>query len=372
MDGLGRPTRFANLVGRSLQREAFMLLDVGCSSGIDAGWRSFGSRLSAYGFDPNIAECRRLASMETNSNVRYIPAFVDVPRDHPFVQKKADRPHFGRNPWNRLSVARSIEIIAGDANSLSESERTRLNLWQKAELADPLKPVYLINFLDENNISDIDFIKIDVDGADFGILSSLDSCFETHHVLGVGLEVNFVGSDAETDHTFHNTDRFMRSQGFDLFGLSVRRYSNKSLPAKYLYFRPDQSESGRPLQGDALYMRDAASPEMSVLAGGLSDEKLAKLAAIFSLFQLPDCAAEVLLRFRPTISRVVDVDQSLDLLAEQAQMDLGRNLSYRNYMAAYEANSPIFYRNRLWPVSEAPRLVRRGIRMIKDRLARGV
>jgi Methyltransferase FkbM domain len=371
MDGLGRPTPFAKVVGPQLHHESFTLFDVGCSSGLDEGWRSFGPKLRAYGFDPNIAECRRLAALERNPNVRYIPAFVDVPPDHAFVKRKADRPHFSRNPWDRLSVARSIEVIAGDASSLSGSDKTRLNLWQKTELADPNKPIYLASFATDNDITDIDFVKIDVDGADFAILSSLDSCFDLYNILGVGLEVNFVGSEAETDHTFHNTDRFMRSHGFDLFGLSVRHYSNKSLPGKYIYFTPAQSEFGRPLQGDALYLRDIVSPEASALADRLSDEKLAKLAAIFSLFQLPDCAAEVMLRFRPRLSRIVDVDRSLDLLAEQAQMDLGRHLSYRSYMAAFEANSRMFYRSRLWPLSEGPRFVRRSYRMVRDRLSRG-
>ena len=53
-------------------------------------------------------------------------------------------------------------------------------------------------------------IKIDVDGADFDILQTLSDSLMRLNVLAVGLEVNFVGSPDETDHTFHNTDRFMR------------------------------------------------------------------------------------------------------------------------------------------------------------------
>src|ERR1700682_2541074 len=190
MEGLGRPTSFAKLVGRTLEHESFTLLDVGCSGGLDEAWRSFGPKLRAFGFDPNLAECARLASIESNPNVRYIPSFVAVPPDHAFAQKKGDQPDFSRNPWSRLSVARSLEIIAANASSLSESDTTKFNLWQKTELADPDKPVYLASFVKDNEVADIDFVKIDVDGADFGILSSLDTVLETHNVLGVGLEVN--------------------------------------------------------------------------------------------------------------------------------------------------------------------------------------
>src|SRR4029077_12660398 len=116
MDGLGRPTSFAKLVGRQLQRETFTLIDVGCSRGLDEAWRSFGPKLRAFGFDPNIAECKRLASLEQNPNVRYIPSFVGVPPDHAFMRRKGDRPYIGRNPWDRLGVVRSLEIIAGNAH----------------------------------------------------------------------------------------------------------------------------------------------------------------------------------------------------------------------------------------------------------------
>src|SRR5260370_17881821 len=129
---------------------------------------------------------------------------------------------------------------------------------------------------------------------------------------------------------------------------------------------PAQSEFGRTREGDGVYGLDVGSPEASALGDQLSDEKLAKLGAIFSLFRLPDCAAELLVRFRTRLSKVLDVDRSLDLLAEQAQADRWRHLSYRSYMAAFESNSPMFYRRRLWPFSGGSGLLRRGLRMVGD------
>src|SRR4029450_7351433 len=77
------------------------------------------------------------------------------------------------------------------------------------------------------------FLKIDVDGPDFGILNSFDLAFETLGVLGVGIEVNYFGSAADTDYSFHNVDRFMKARGFELFGTTVRRYSLAALPSPY-------------------------------------------------------------------------------------------------------------------------------------------
>ena len=368
MEGLERRTALSELVGQHLRNEMFTLIDVGCRDGIDVGWRSFGSRLRAFGFDPNIAECTRLTLRERDPNVRYIPAFVAIPPDHPFALKKADRQHYARNPWDRLSAARSLEIISKNVESLSSRERTELNLWQTTELADPADPVYLVKFFDENKIDQVDFIKIDVDGADFEILSSLDSSFDRLEILGIGIEVNYVGSECETDHTFHNIDRFLRSYGFDLFGLTVRRYSNKCLPSKYRGPAPGPTEFGRPLQGDALYLRDPGGHESSSLFARMSAEKIAKLAAIFSLFQLPDVAAETLLNYRAILATLFDVDHCLDLLACQAQIDVARPLPYREYMAAFEANSPMFYRGKFWPLSDSLRLARQGLRRLRARL----
>jgi FkbM family methyltransferase len=368
MDGVETRTAFCELVGKQLQRESFTLIDVGCSLGIDLAWRSFGTSLRAFAFDPNIVECRRLAAHESNPNVRYYPAFVGIPPDHPFALKKGDRPHTARNPWGRLSAARSLEIVSRNIDTLSNRARTDLNLWPTTELADADHPVYLLKFLEENNVDQVDFIKIDVDGADFDILASLDSSFNRLAVLGLGLEVNYLGSECETDHTFHNTDRYLRSHGFDLFGLTVRRYSNQSLPSRYRGQSPGSTEYGRPLQGDALYLRDVCSADAGPVADGLSGEKLAKLAAIFSLFRLPDCAAEVLLRFEGKLSPILNTGAGLEVLTEQAQMGSGLRLSYGQYISAFEANDSMFYPSRRSPTLDLRRLVRKGVRLAREQV----
>ena len=48
----------------------------------------------------------------------------------------------------------------------------------------------------------------------------------------------------------------MRQWGFDLFDLSLRRYSTGALPAPFEYDGPAQTIFGRPYQGDAIYLRD--------------------------------------------------------------------------------------------------------------------
>ena len=89
-------------------------------------------------------------------------------------------------------------------------------------------------------------------------------------VIAVQLEVNFLGTDQPDEHTFHNTDRFMRGQGFDLLRLDVRNCSSRALPARYIWPTPAETVSGRPFQGEAYYARDVLANLETVMGKALS------------------------------------------------------------------------------------------------------
>ena len=111
MEGLLTGTGFADLVIAAQAAQRFTVVDVGCSSGIDAAWRVFGAKLRAFAFDPDIAEVERLAAAETLPGVRYVAGFVGVPDDLPFTTARAGRGPWSRNPMDRLSVTRSLEVL---------------------------------------------------------------------------------------------------------------------------------------------------------------------------------------------------------------------------------------------------------------------
>lgn len=346
MEGLiQNGTEFASMVAASLVSADFTLFDVGCSGGIDPAWRCFGEKLVAYGFDPNREECARLSRLETGRRVQYVAGFVGLPPDHEFLRRRGQRSCWSRNPWGRLSAHRSIDIRKRRVPEMSGEQLRDMNLWAETNLADPAAPLILSDFAKANSINDVDFVKIDVDGEDFAILNSIADELAAWKVLGVCLEVNYFGSENDTDHTFHNTDRFMRRHGFDLFNLSVRRYSHAALPSKYTWYNPAQTITGRPLQGDAIYLRDVCLEGGEPFAEQLDPPKLLKLAAIASLAQVPDTACEILLRFRERLAAAMDIDHALDALARQGQAALGLAppLSYREYMEAFAADAPSFY-----------------------------
>jgi hypothetical protein len=340
MQGTATYAPVIEYLSESLQNTEFTLVDVGCSGGIDPIWRSFGPRLRALAIDPNVAEIERLTGLETHPGIRYLAGFALLPKNHPFASKKSDRSHWGRSPWERLSVVRSLEIIKSQ-QKLSASEMLGANLWSDMRLSDDkfVIPEYLQN----NGIPSVDFMKIDVDGADFEILNSFDVVLDSLGILGLCIEINYFGSTCETDHTFHNVDRFMKKNGFELFGLTINRYSTAALPSRYLWHLPARSEFGRPLQGDAVYIRDLASHDYDNFTDKLPVTKLVKLICIFAAFNLPDCAAEVVQRFRDRLSDLCDLERLLDLLAAQAQAPTETPLSYREYMRRFEAHDPMFF-----------------------------
>ena len=122
----------------------------------------------------------------------------------------------------------------------------------------------------------------------------------------------------------------------------MRRYPTQDLPGPSIVGHPYPGDSGfgRPLQGDAFYARDVCAFGMQDFANSLTEKQLAKLAALFAMFGLPDCAAEILVTFRDRLAVALNVDQGLDLLAAQAQGPSSLHaLSYNDYMAAFASAS---------------------------------
>ncbi len=331
---------FIRLVAESLRVEKFSLVDVGCSGGIESVWRLFADRFRAIGFDISVDACKQLADVEIQSDVHYVAGAVGIPPSHPFGQRVAGKPLESDPLSRRLSSTWAVEKNADRLRQASLDEKLQSNAWQMTQLADS-EPVYLLDTFARLGFDDVDFLKIDVDGPDFRILNSLDGDLDRLGVLGVRLEVSMYGGTDDTAHTFHNTDRFMRRQGFELVDLDSRRYSLRALPARFSYAMPAQTESGRLYQAEAFYARDpVAAP---ALAGSLSAEKLAKLAAIFSVWGQPDGAAEILVTFRDRLAPLFDVDRGLDLLAAQMQEGNERLISYKDYVGTFARDETAFY-----------------------------
>jgi hypothetical protein len=298
----------------------------------------FGNHLRAYAIDPMLSEIESLKAAETNPNVTYHAGYVGLPEDHPIVRSRGGTGPVGNNPWSRLSTAWASEL-ASKGNDDNDT-KVRQNRWPETRLADPSTLMTLTEFIHKHQIDNVDFIKLDIDGNDYFALVSCEEIIESHGVIGFMLEVNYCGTDSDTDHTFHNTDRFMRRHRFELLDLSIRRYSRKALPAPFAMRMFAQTNWGAPLQGDAIYLKDLANPGGEAEARPFSNTKLLKAVALCEIFGLPDYAAEVITSYRHQLSELVDVDKLLDLLTPELN---GQKLSYKEYIEQFSNDPEAFY-----------------------------
>jgi hypothetical protein len=99
--------------------------------------------------------------------------------------------------------------------------------------------------------------------------------------------------------------------------------------AGYLAGRSQASETGDDLA--AAYERERADAYPA--------EKLIKLACVFELIGLPDCAAEMLNGFHARLTAFGELEPLLDALTPPFQ---GEQLNYREYIARFEQEPGLF------------------------------
>jgi hypothetical protein len=312
--------------------EQFTLIDVGCAGGLDPLWRMFGSRLHAHGLDAKQEECSRLQAVETNPNVRYHGYFIGVEESHSFNQSRRTAcpvasAYLG-GVWDRSSSAAAYRL----RNSLPT------NVLQ-GKLAE--QRIGVGKFAKAQSLRDIDFIKIDLDGADLEAVVSAEEIIRPCGVLGFMIECLFTGSAHETENSFHNIDRSMRRLGFQLYNLTTERYTRGCLPGIFVYDNPWQTKTGPLFWGESIYFRDGAAPDYHKFWGEeLSLPKLAKLAILYELFRMPDCAAELILAHRDRFAEIANPDQLLDALTPPLH---GTQLSHSAYLTTFRQHTDWFF-----------------------------
>ena len=330
MEGLVSETPMTNLLRERgvFERHPFVLVDVGCAGGIEDAWRAFGPALIAHGYDPDVGAIEQVRAREYFPHVHYHARFVGLPESHPFVQRRqaegARLPD--TNIWGRVTAG----YMAGKTAAMGAVE---------PRFADPADIVGVDGIVREERLETVDFLKVDVDGPDIDVLESARDVLDELGVLGVAVEVNWFGSADPSEPTFHATDRLMREQGYTLFGLTVRPYSRTDLPAPFKRELYAETQFGQPYQGDAIYVRDLAAPHEQERADACAPGKLLKLACIYELIGLPDCATEVLNRFEPQLAAFGDLEPLRDALTPPL---LGERLTYREYIAKFEAEPHLF------------------------------
>lgn len=304
---------------RVFKEDPFFLLDVGSSGGISYLWDLFGEDFSGYGFDPLVNECDRLNQLKKHPNFEYISSLVIAGKPE-IDQLEHIHYWFPRSSAAKTQKDYVKEVFNRGQKLVYSKEKTTLD-----------------QFCEIRKITKVDFVKIDTDKSDYKVLRGGESLFSQETTLGALIECNYSGDPGPYTNCFRNIEGLLAEKGYRVFDMDINRYSKHHLPANFQYNLDAQTVSGQACWGDVLFLRDFV--EMKEKGVSVSPHSLLKMACIMEMFNLPDCAAELLQTFKEELSPFIDHQKSLDLLAQ----DLGLFDNYETHLSTFKFDSKTFY-----------------------------
>jgi FkbM family methyltransferase len=295
-----------------LINEPFFLYDVGARGGIEQYWFNYGEHFKSIGFDPDPNEVIRLNENKSSNLVDYYDLTIrDVKSEY-------------HSLYGRFS-----SVIAN-------------NIVNKIPSNTENKTISIDNFTKKYNINNVDFIKIDTDGYDLEVIRSASEILKNSNVLGLMVECQFHGSVEDRDNKFSKINDALEDFGFSVFDMNIWKYSRSCLPSKFLYNIFGQTENGQIAFADVLFLKDYSRKNYSDEWGELSLTKQLKLVSLFELFNLFDCAAELLLQIKSkNIFDNQTIDGWLDYLAKCSDPTVG---SYSELINNFNSNPSSFFK----------------------------
>ncbi len=236
------------------------------------GWEIFAPNLTIYGFDADADACEAsntaLEAQQINWTEKHIPLALanSVGESTLYVTKHPMCSSL--YPPNEPYLERFSGL----------SELVNLDFYMGIETTT------LDEFCQSEGIEEIDFLQIDVQGAELQVLQGASQILG-QSVLAVQAEVEF-SHLYKNQPLFADVDIYLREQGFTLFDLD-RAYRLRSISPICSTVR-----AGQLLYGDAFYLRD-------LIEDGLENnlktpDKILKLACIADILNFPDYTLELL------------------------------------------------------------------------------
>jgi FkbM family methyltransferase len=234
------------------------------------GWQVFAPNLTIYGFDADSDACEaanaEFEARNVNWNEFHLPIAIakEVGTSTLYVTK---------NPMCSSLYPPNEEFL---------KRFPRLPHLAGLDFTTPIETTTLDTFCQTENVDGIDFLQIDVQGAELQVLEGATALLEKS-VLAIQLEVEFsplyVGQPL-----FSDLDPYLRRQGFALFDLIVAREQRSPLVST--------NRPGQAVWGEAIYIRDLlqdnAPPAFQ------TPDHMFKLACIADTLEFTDYALELL------------------------------------------------------------------------------
>jgi len=174
-------------------------------------------------------------------------------------------------------------------SSLYKPNEDLISLYHNFEAAylkskTTIKTITLDNFLETNNIGSLDFIKIDVQGAELDIFRGGKKALKD--VLKIVCEVEFI-HHYENQPLFGDVCKFLN--GYDLMFNKFLGMAGRSL--RPIVFNSDKNFASQHIWSDAIFIKHIQKISQ------LSDKKLLKLSLLAAVYESLDLTHYCLSRF---------------------------------------------------------------------------
>lgn len=238
------------------------------------GWHYFGKNLTIYGFDADADACEAAnAEIAERSDITWNEVHIPLA--------------LGRSCEERTLYVTNDPMCSSlyPPNEAFIARFDRLTELAGLDFEVDVETTTLDRFCEIEKVSEIDFLQIDVQGADLDVLHGATN-FLVKSVLAVQIEVEF-SELYKGQPLFADVDIFLRGQGFSLFDLYRSHLRRGSAPIT------SEAHSGQILWGEAFYLRDLLLAD-TTLSRFQTPNYLLKLACIADILDFTDYAVEIL------------------------------------------------------------------------------
>jgi FkbM family methyltransferase len=268
-----------------LRRHPFKLTVVDCgarSADLEEKWSALDDKAFVHGFDADEAECERLNRRSTNA--RFYPLCLSS------AIGEADL-HITRAAHSS-SLYPPARAVSRWKSGLDEKSAFRTADYFEVVNVQRVRTTTLAAWAEGQGVSDIDFIKLDVQGAELDVLRGAGSLLR--QAVGMEVEVEFVPL-YEGQPLFADIDGFARDQGFSFFDFlftHTGHYVGRLRSPVDRFLVKSQTHLGQMrgqlVTADALYFRDPVGRDV------MPAEKCLKLAVLAELYGHVEYAFELL------------------------------------------------------------------------------
>ena len=237
-------------------------------------WIELAPNLIIYGFDADPEACEQANYDLTVRNINWQEKHIPI----------ALHNSIGSYPLYVTNQLACTSLYPPNSSYLARFQQIIPDSF-KVDFTLDIETTTLDNYCLQENIDEIDFLQVDVQGADLHILEGA-SGLVGHSVLAIQTEVEF--SHLYTNQPlFSDIDKWMSKNDFTLFDLvGCSRYLRGCSPIC------SPNRKGQLLWADAFYFRDLIREDINISLK--TPKQILKLACIADILDFPDYALELL------------------------------------------------------------------------------